>query len=64
MVKRRCRPGRQIWRLLFGHVARNLSVASREGPMRFAAPLITLSGPAGADSVDPWRTITDSLQWT
>jgi hypothetical protein len=32
--------------------------------MRFAAPLITLSGPAGADSVDPWRTITDSLQWT
>ncbi len=23
----------------------------------------TLSGPAGADNVDPWRIITDSLQW-
>ena len=32
--------------------------------MRFAAPLITLSDPAGADHVDPWRTITDSMQWT
>ena len=26
--------------------------------------VLTLSGPAGADNVDPWRTITDSLQWT
>jgi hypothetical protein len=26
--------------------------------------MLTLSGPAGADNVDPWRTITDSLQWT
>lgn len=25
---------------------------------------LTLSGPADADNVDPWRTITDSLQWT
>jgi hypothetical protein len=25
--------------------------------------VLTLSGPAGADNVDPWRTITDSLQW-
>jgi hypothetical protein len=25
---------------------------------------LTLSGPIGADNVDPWRTITDSLQWT
>lgn len=26
--------------------------------------ILTLSGPAGADNVDPWLTITDSLQWT
>ena len=26
--------------------------------------VLTLSGPAGADNIDPWRTITDSLQWT
>jgi hypothetical protein len=26
--------------------------------------ILTLSGPAGADNVDPWRTVTDSLQWT
>ena len=26
--------------------------------------ILTLSGPAGADTVDPWRTITDSLRWT
>lgn len=25
--------------------------------------ILTLSGPQGADNVDPWRTITDSLQW-
>jgi hypothetical protein len=25
--------------------------------------VLTLSGPAGSDNVDPWRTITDSLQW-
>jgi hypothetical protein len=25
--------------------------------------ILTLSGPAGADNVDPWRTITDSLKW-
>jgi hypothetical protein len=25
--------------------------------------ILTLSGPVGADNVDPWRTITDSLQW-
>lgn len=24
---------------------------------------LTLSGPKGADNVDPWRTITDSLKW-
>jgi hypothetical protein len=24
---------------------------------------LTLSGPVGADNVDPWRTITDSLRW-
>lgn len=24
---------------------------------------LTLSGPRGADNVDPWRTITDSLRW-
>ena len=29
-----------------------------------AEVVLTLSGPAGADNVDPWRTITDSLQWT
>ena len=26
--------------------------------------VITLSGPQGADNVDPWRMITDSLRWT
>jgi hypothetical protein len=25
--------------------------------------ILTLSGPVGADNVDPWRTITDSVQW-
>jgi hypothetical protein len=25
--------------------------------------ILTLSGPVGADNLDPWRTITDSLQW-
>lgn len=25
--------------------------------------VLTLSGAQGADNVDPWRTITDSLQW-
>ena len=25
--------------------------------------ILTLSGAVGADNVDPWRTITDSLQW-
>jgi hypothetical protein len=26
--------------------------------------VLTLSGPKGADNVDPWRIVTDSLQWT
>ena len=25
--------------------------------------ILTLSGPKGSDNVDPWRRITDSLQW-
>jgi hypothetical protein len=25
--------------------------------------ILTMFGPVGADNVDPWRTITDSLQW-
>jgi hypothetical protein len=25
---------------------------------------VTLSGPTGADNVDPWRIVTDSLRWT
>ncbi len=25
--------------------------------------VLTLSGPQGADNVDPWRTVTDSLGW-
>jgi hypothetical protein len=25
--------------------------------------VLTLSGPTGADNVDPWRTVTDSLRW-
>jgi len=24
---------------------------------------LTLSGPAGADNVDPWRIVTDSFRW-
>ncbi|MGV8972883.1 MAG: hypothetical protein ACOH10_11220 [Rhodoglobus sp.] len=26
--------------------------------------VLTLSGPVGADNVDPWRIVTDSLTWT
>ncbi len=26
--------------------------------------VVTLSGPTGADNVDPWRTVTDSFTWT
>jgi hypothetical protein len=26
--------------------------------------VLTLSGPRGADNVDPWRLVTDSLRWT
>jgi hypothetical protein len=26
--------------------------------------VVTLSGPKGADNVDPWRIVTDSLRWT
>lgn len=25
--------------------------------------VLTLAGPRGADNVDPWRTVTESLQW-
>lgn len=25
--------------------------------------VLTLSGPKGADNVDPWKTVTDSLRW-
>jgi hypothetical protein len=25
--------------------------------------ILTLAGPNGADNVDPWRTVSDSLQW-
>jgi hypothetical protein len=25
--------------------------------------VVTLRGPAGADNVDPWRTVTDSFRW-
>lgn len=28
------------------------------------AVTLTLSGPKGADNVDPWRIVTDSLRWT
>lgn len=26
--------------------------------------VLTLSGPKGADNVDPWRTVTDSFRWS
>jgi hypothetical protein len=26
--------------------------------------VLTLAGPKGADNVDPWRIVTDSLRWT
>ena len=26
--------------------------------------VLTLSGPKGADNVDPWRIVTDSLRWS
>ena len=26
--------------------------------------VLTLSGPKGADNVDPWRIVTDSVRWT
>jgi hypothetical protein len=25
--------------------------------------VVTLSGPKGADNVDPWKIVTDSLRW-
>jgi hypothetical protein len=25
--------------------------------------VLTLSGPKGADNVDPWRIVSDSLKW-
>jgi len=25
---------------------------------------LTLAGPKGADNVDPWRIVTESLRWT
>jgi hypothetical protein len=25
--------------------------------------VVTLAGPAGADNVDPWRTVTNSFRW-
>jgi hypothetical protein len=28
------------------------------------AAVLTLSGPKGADNVDPWRIVTDSVRWT
>ncbi len=31
---------------------------------RGRALTLTLSGPKGADNVDPWRLVTDSLQWS
>jgi hypothetical protein len=26
--------------------------------------IVTLSGPKGADNVDPWRIVTDSVRWS
>jgi hypothetical protein len=26
--------------------------------------VLTLSGPKGADNVDPWRIVTDSVRWS
>ena len=26
--------------------------------------ILTLSGPVGADNVDPWKLVTDSVRWT
>ena len=26
--------------------------------------ILTLSGPKGADNVDPWKLVTDSVRWT
>jgi hypothetical protein len=26
--------------------------------------VLTLSGPKGADNVDPWMLVSDSLRWT
>ena len=26
--------------------------------------ILTLSGPKGADNVDPWKIVTDSVRWT
>ena len=31
---------------------------------RARVAVLTLSGPKGADNVDPWRIITESLRWT
>lgn len=45
------RPGQDaVERYVFFHGGKNV--------------VLTLSGPEGADNVDPWRIVTDSLRWT
>jgi hypothetical protein len=39
-----------VERYLFGHKGKRVT--------------LTLSGPKGADNVDPWRLVTDSLRWS
>jgi len=45
-----------------GKVIRN-SVERYEFFHNGTSVVLTLSGPEGADNVDPWRTVTDSLRW-
>jgi hypothetical protein len=33
-------------------------------PHQGRVAILTLSGPKGADNVDPWRLVTDSLRWS
>jgi hypothetical protein len=45
-----------------GKVYRN-SVERYEYYRNGTEAIVTLTAPAGADNVDPWRQVTDSFRW-
>jgi hypothetical protein len=70
MVKRKAGPAVRVTYLALGKpdpVTGKVRVDAIERYLFFhkgREAVVTLSGPKGADNVDPWRTITDSLRWT